>query len=267
MMKNLNVAIPTPFHDDESLFLEGFKPIVEHLKNNGIGSILICGTTGEQHSLSINERLQIIEYFNQQNFQDIELMFSVSATRTSDAIKLIQELKKSVFNVIVISFPPYILPTQHQAVYYVDELIKHTSKQVVLYNNPSRTGFDLGQAALQQLVTKHTNIIGLKEGGDISRHRHTNFPEDFILFAAGDVDLPEMINYGCSGLSSMVGNVYPKEIKQAFNDLLEHKSIDLNKFNHLIKEVTQKQTIVNIKNHYNSIGLKVGTCRSPIIQI
>lgn len=266
-MEILNVAIPTPFRDDESIFLEGFKPIVERLQNNGISSILICGTTGEQHSLSINERLQIIDYFNQQNFKGIELIFSVSATRTSDAVKLILELEKSVIDVILISFPPYILPTQHQAVYYVDELLKHTSKQVLLYNNPSRTGFDLGHAALQQLVTKHTNIIGLKEGGNVSRHRNTSFPEDFILFAAGDVDLPERIYYGCSGLSSMVGNVYPKEIKQAFNDLLEHKSIDLNKFNNLIKEVTHKQTIVNIKNHYNSIGLKVGNCRSPIIQI
>jgi len=106
-MKNLNVAIPTPFNEDESLFLEGFDPIVEHLKNNGINSLLICGTTGEQHSLSIDERIQIIEYFSQRKFDDIELMFGVSATRTSDAIKLIEKIEKTHIHSILIGFPPY----------------------------------------------------------------------------------------------------------------------------------------------------------------
>ena len=32
LMRNFNVAIPTPFHEDESLYLEGFDAIVEHLK-------------------------------------------------------------------------------------------------------------------------------------------------------------------------------------------------------------------------------------------
>ncbi|PAC98630.1 dihydrodipicolinate synthase family protein [Bacillus paralicheniformis] len=136
-MENLNVAIPTPFHEDESLFFEGFDPIVEHLKNNGIDSLLICGTTGEQHSLSIDERIQIIEYFDQQKFQDIELMFGVSSTRTSDARKLIAKIEKTSIDVILLGFPPYIKPTQQQAVYYVEELLKHTSKKVVLSSSDS----------------------------------------------------------------------------------------------------------------------------------
>ncbi|EWH20686.1 dihydrodipicolinate synthase family protein [Bacillus haynesii] len=266
-MKNLNVAIPTPFHEDESLFLEGFDPIVEHLKNNGIDSLLICGTTGEQHSLSIDERIQIIEYFDQQKFQDIELMFGVSSTRTNDARKLIEKIEKTNIDVILLGFPPYIKPTQQQAVYYVDELLKYTSKKVVLYNNPSRTGFDLSDDALKNLISRHTNIIGLKEGGDVRRHRQTNFPNDFIMFAAGDVDFAEMINHGCNGLSSMVGNVYPKEIKEAFNNLLENKPVNRNKLNNLINEVTNGQPIVNIKAHYKKIGLKIGNCRSPIISL
>lgn len=148
-MKNFNVAIPTPFYEDESLFLEGFDPIVEYLQNNGIDSLLICGTTGEQHSLSINERIQIIEHFNQQKFEDIELMFGVSSIRTSDARKLIEKIEKTNIDVILLGFPPYIKPTQQQAIYYVDELLSHTSKEVVLYNNPARTGFDLSEKALK----------------------------------------------------------------------------------------------------------------------
>lgn len=264
-MKNLNVAIPTPFHDDESLYLEGFNPIVEHLKNNGIESLLVSGSTGEQNSMSIDERLQIIDYFNKQNFQNIELMFGVSGARTRDAIKLIQALEKSVFDAILVQFPLYIQPSQKQAIAYVNELLSHTTKKVVLYNNPARTGFNLSVESLNELVSQqHPNLIGLKEEYNVKRHKNTQLPDDFIMFAGGDVDLIEKILGGCNGLSSMVGNVYPKEIKQILNDLLMKKPVDVHKINQLIDEVTHYQAVINIKEHYNSLGIKVGPCRSPI---
>lgn len=84
------------------------------------------------------------------------------------------------------------------------------------------------------------------------------------MFAGGDVNLIEKIMNGCNGLSSMVGNVYPQEIKQIFNDLLMNKPVDLWKIKQLINKVTSGQAIINIKNHYNSLGIKVGACRSPI---
>lgn len=58
-MKNFNVAIPTPFHNDESLFVEGFNDILDYLKENGIDSVLVSATTGEQNSMSIEERSRL----------------------------------------------------------------------------------------------------------------------------------------------------------------------------------------------------------------
>ncbi|MFJ7929553.1 dihydrodipicolinate synthase family protein [Peribacillus sp. NPDC096448] len=264
-MKNFNVAIPTPFHDDESLYLEGFNHIIKHLTDNEVDSLLVSATTGEQNSMSLDERIQIIDYFNQENFENVELMFGVSVTRTRDAIKLIKKLKESVFSSILIQFPPYIQPTQQQAISYINELIQHTTKNVVLYNNPFRTGFELSAESLRALINqKHANLVGLKEESDAKRHHNTDLPDNFIMFAGGDVNLIEKIKNGCNGLSSMVGNVYPKEIRQIFNDLLMNKPVDLWKINELINEVTSGQAIINIKNHYNSLGIKVGACRSPI---
>lgn len=169
-MKRLNVAIPTPFHSDEGLNVEGFEAIVAYQKQNGIESLLISGSTGEQHSMSIGERLEIIEYFNQRRFQGIELVFGVSAIRTRDAVTLVQALETSVMDAIMIGFPPYIRPTQQQAIAYVEELLSHTAKPVALYNNPGRTGFDLTPESLYTLIRRHPNIVGYKETGDLQRH-------------------------------------------------------------------------------------------------
>lgn len=264
-MKNLNVAIPTPFQEDESLYLDGFKPIVEYLAENGIDSLLVSATTGEQNSMSIEERIQIIDFFNQQDFKHVELMFGVSATTTKNAIKLIERLEDSVFDSILIQFPPYILPTQEQAMSYMNELLEQTTKHVVLYNNPLRTGFELSADSFHTLMNqKHSNLVGMKEESDVRRLKNTTLPDDFIMFAGGDVNLTEKILNGCNGLSSMVGNVYPKEIQTFFSDLVANKPVNLQKINQLIDEVTRGHAIVNIKNHYNTLGIKVGRCRSPI---
>lgn len=158
-MKNFNVAIPTPFHNDESLYLEGFNDILDYLTENGIDSVLVSATTGEQNSMSIEERIQIINYFNQKKFKNVELMFGVSATRTKDAIKLIKELEDSVFDAILIQFPPYIQPTQKQAISYINELLQHTTKNVVLYNNPFRTGFELSAESFETLINQKHSIF------------------------------------------------------------------------------------------------------------
>ncbi len=264
-LKNLNVAIPTPFHEDESLYLDGFKPIVEYLAENGIDSLLVSATTGEQNSMSIEERIQIIDFFNQQDFKHVELMFGVSATTTKNAIKLIERLEDSVFDSILIQFPPYIRPTQEQAISYMNELLEQTTKHVVLYNNPLRTGFELSADSFHTLVNqKHSHLVGMKEESDVRRLKNTTLPDDFIMFAGGDVNLIEKILNGCNGLSSMVGNVYPKEIQTFFSDLVANKPVNLQKINQLIDEVTRGHAIVNIKNHYNALGIKVGSCRSPI---
>lgn len=205
-MKRLNVAIPTPFHGDEGLNTDGFAPIVAYQQQNGIESLLISGSTGEQHSLSIGERMEIIEYFNQQRFQGIELVFGASAVRTRDAVTLVQALETSVIDAIMIGFPPYIRPTQQQAVAYVEELLSHTSKAVALYNNPGRTGFDLAPESLESLIRRYPNIVGYKETGDLQRHVGVEYPEGFILFAAGDMRLVENFAAGLA----MVSPVWPE---------------------------------------------------------
>lgn len=265
-MKRLNVAIPTPFHSDESLNTDGFAPIVAYQQQNGIESLLISGSTGEQHSLSIVERMEILRYFNQKRPQGMELIFGVSAIRTRDAVRLVQAAEASVMDVLLIGFPPYIRPTQQQTVTYVEELLSHTSKPVALYNNPGRTGFDLAPESLKLLISRCPNIVGYKETGDLQRHVGVEYPEGFILFAAGDMKLVENFTSGtCTGLSSVAGNLYPQEIKSVVERLLRQEQVEAGPIEEMVSRVFSGHALINIKQHYNRLGIPAGVCRAPIL--
>ncbi|WP_028782206.1 dihydrodipicolinate synthase family protein [Thalassobacillus devorans] len=263
-MKEFNVAIPTPFSKGEQLNVGGFRPIITHLKENGVESVVISGTTGEQHSMSIEERMQIIDYFNEQDFTEIELIFGVATTRLKDAQRLVKKLEGSVFDGLLLGFPPYIKPTQAQAVHYVEELLSLTSKDVILYNNPPRTGFDLSTESFRELLRRHPKVVGMKDGGDKRRHSDIDFPEDFVMYAAGDMEADQQIKDGCNGLSSMVGNIYPKEMKDMLQDLCQNKGSRYEEYKRLIDEAADRPLIEVIKGHYNSLGIEAGVCRSPL---
>src|SRR5687768_17292316 len=55
-LTGLIAAVHSPFHEDGSLNLAIVERQAEHLVANGIGAAFICGTTGESHSLTFEER-------------------------------------------------------------------------------------------------------------------------------------------------------------------------------------------------------------------
>ena len=55
-LEGLLAAVHTPFDGDGRLNLDQVRPIVDHLVADGVGGILVCGTTGEGPLLTTEER-------------------------------------------------------------------------------------------------------------------------------------------------------------------------------------------------------------------
>src|SRR6187431_1246074 len=55
-LTGLIAAVHSPFHTDGSLNLTVVEKQAAHLLSNGILTAFICGTTGESHSLTLEER-------------------------------------------------------------------------------------------------------------------------------------------------------------------------------------------------------------------
>lgn len=53
---SLHVAVPTPFDHAERLDTKRTIAHILQLQKQGIKSVLVCGSTGEQHSLTLTEK-------------------------------------------------------------------------------------------------------------------------------------------------------------------------------------------------------------------
>ncbi|MEW4353839.1 dihydrodipicolinate synthase family protein [Streptococcus pneumoniae] len=268
-LNDYHIAVPTAFHKNEDLNIEATFAHIEYLNKLGIKSVLICGSTGEQHSLSLNEKLELIDYLPSLKVDsDFQLIFGVSSIRQIEARELAMKINKiPQISAILIGYSPYVLPTQKEALSYTSAIIEAANKPAIIYNNPLRTGFDLSIKSCIDLISNQL-VVGVKEAGDPKKVLKLNEVIDRPLhyFAGGEKDLEQKIRLGYNSLSSIAGNLYPNEVKHWFDSLRANESAQCDHFLKCqIDKLFEKSPLPFIKNEISKIeNINFGICRSPI---
>jgi 4-hydroxy-tetrahydrodipicolinate synthase len=271
LVNDYHIAVPTAFYDNEDLNTDATLQHVMHLYNQGVKSVMVCGTTGEQHSLSLPEKLQLLESIDEASFlpDDLEILFGVASIRQKEALQLAGKVNASPkITGVLLGFPPYILPSQKEARLYVEAITKVIDKPIILYNNPRRTGFNLELDTFAELI-KLPNIIGIKEAGDSGRIPEliSAAEKKIYVYAGGEIDLDKKIVLGANRLSSMAGNLYPKEVEAYFLDLL-HGRVEDRKNTGIearIRSVFAESPIIYLKNEIiKQTHIDMGISRSPL---
>ncbi|MGG4491168.1 dihydrodipicolinate synthase family protein [Metabacillus idriensis] len=271
LKETFHIAVPTAFFEDESVNIQGTIDHIRDLYKQGVKSVLVSGSTGEQHTLNLKEKIEIINslVLEEELINNMEILFGVSSIRQKEAEELAKKVRTTKISGILLGYPPYVLPTQEEALVYTKTIINLSNKPTILYNNPKRTGFNLSVNSIIQL-SKIELVVGLKEAGnkekvgllknDISR-------SNFHFYAGGEVELEEKVLQGFDRLSSIAGNISPMEISQWFNKMLTKKNITQQervKIETIIQQVYQGSPLVNLKKSINQKGIPMGICRSPI---
>ena len=271
LMNDYHIAVPTAFYDNEDLNTDATLQHVMHLYKQGVKSVLVCGTTGEQHSLSLAEKLQLLESLDAASFlpDDLEILFGVASIRQKEALQLAEKVNANPkISSVLLGFPPYILPSQKEAMRYVEAIAKVIDKPIILYNNPRRTGFNLELDTFAELI-RLPNIIGIKDAGDSARIPEliSAAAKKIYIYAGGEIDLDKKIALGATRLSSMAGNLYPTEVEAYFTDLLRGRADKIKNagIEEKIHNVFSDNPIIYIKNEITKhMQIDMGIARSPL---
>ena len=271
LVNEYHIAVPTAFYDNEDLNTEATLQHIRNLYDQGVKSVMVCGTTGEQHSLTVAEKLQLLKSIDAATFlpDDLEIIFGVASIRQKEALQLAEKVNASAkINGVLLGFSPYILPSQKEARLYVEAIAKVIEKPIILYNNPRRTGFNLELDTFAELI-RLPNIIGIKDAGDSARIPELISVADkkIYVYAGGEIDLDKKIALGANRLSSMAGNLYPSEVEAYFTDLLRGRA-DKTKnagIEEKIHNVFADNPIIYIKNEITKhTQIDMGIARSPL---
>jgi 4-hydroxy-tetrahydrodipicolinate synthase len=204
-------ALPTPFAADGKIDLEAFAHLCRLQLREGATALVVCGTTGEAPTLSMDEQKRLIQVAANVAGGHIPVIAGAGSNSTDHAIELTRQAHAAGANAVLSVVPYYNKPTQHGVIFHFDAIRRACGIPVILYDVPSRTGCALTDETVIGLAAM-PGIIGLKDAtGDAGRparlRRHVG--DEFRLLSGDDATAMGYIASGGDGCISVTSNAAP----------------------------------------------------------
>lgn len=218
-------ALITPLNA-EGIDYENFGKLIDWQIEEGIDSLVICGTTGEGSTLSDEEHRDALEFAYKRAAGRVPMIAGTGSNDTAYAIDLTKFACEIGYEGMLLVTPYYNKATQNGLIKTFTAIADESTKPCLLYNVPSRTGCNI-EPATYGVLADHPMITGIKEAsGNISKIVETMaiVGDRLDLYSGNDDQIVPLLSLGGSGVISVLSNVLPKETSQMCHKFFEGKT-------------------------------------------
>lgn len=218
-------AVVTPMNEKNEVDYPALKNILNDQVSAKNG-LLILGSTGEALNLSEKEKREVLEYAISLNLPS-PIMVGVGGSdieATKEWVKYLEGLNVHAYLMVV---PLYSKPETKGQYYWFKELMDISTRPVMLYNVPGRTGKKLSFETVKMLKD-HPMLWAIKEASGCASdfEMYTKSAPKAKVYSGDDALLPVFCKYGAAGLVSVASNVWPSQthlyvkkcLDNSFND-------------------------------------------------
>lgn len=211
-------AVSTQFKPDFSLDLKATHRVMSNLVKDGVSGLVVCGTVGENTSMTVAEKISVIEAARDASGGRVPVIAGVAEFTTEFARQTVRAAAKAgVDGVMVMPALVYSAKT-HETAAHFRAVATSTDLPVMVYNNPPIYKNDVTPDVLIALQDCE-NIVYFKDSsGDTRRFIDIRnaVGDRFVLFAGLDDVVVESIAVGAQGWVSGMSNAFPKEGETLF---------------------------------------------------
>lgn len=205
-------AIVTPLTPD-GIDFEAFGRLIDWQIEQGVNAIVAAGTTGEGSTLTDEEHRAVIKFTVDRVAGRIPVIAGTGSNDTAYAIELTKYACDAGADAMLVVSPYYNKATQKGLIASFTAIADASTKPVILYNVPSRTGCNILPATAAALA-EHPNIVAMKEAsGNISQIAElaalTRGKMD--IYSGNDDQIVPVLSLGGKGVISVLSNVLPSE--------------------------------------------------------
>ena len=203
-------ALVTPFLNGEVNY-PMLQQLIHRQINAGIEAIVLCGTTGEASTLTDSEKLKIFEKAKEYAEDHCLVIAGTGSNCTAKAVAMTKYACEAGADACLVVTPYYNKATQKGLIAHYTAIADASTKPIILYNVPSRTGCNLLPATCEALG-KHPRIAAVKEAsGNLSQVAEIAARADLAIYSGNDDQVTPVLSLCGSGCISVLSNVLPKE--------------------------------------------------------
>ena len=195
---------------------EAMGRLIDWQIDSGIDALVIAGTTGEGSTLSDKEHRELLRFSAQRIAGRVPMIAGTGSNDTAYAVDLTKFACEAGADAMLVVTPYYNKATQKGLVRMFTEIADASTKPLILYNVPSRTGVTIEPATYAALAD-HPMIAGIKEaGGNISKIVETAalVGSRLDLYSGNDDQVVPILSMGGKGVISVLSNLMPGETSE-----------------------------------------------------
>ena len=269
MFKGCGTALVTPFSGGY-VNLDRFASLVDRQVEAGVDFLVPLGTTGETPCLSEEERLQLLVTAKEHS-AGRPVMVGVGTNSLDATLRNIRQIENYGADAFLVVVPYYNKPTQQGQYEYFRAIAEASSKSIVIYNVPGRTGVNMTAETCLRLAEEVENIVAVKEASgnyaqisEIIRNR----PEGFSVLSGNDNETLSLMATGADGVISVASNLVPAEMTALVRAMQEGRLDEARRLNFrlmpLFKGCFLESNPIPVKAGMASLGLLEDSLRLPL---
>lgn len=268
-LKGCGTALVTPFRNGEVDY-EAFAALVDSQVNAGIDFLVPLGTTGETPCLTDEEKIKVLTLAKERSCGK-PVVAGVGTNSLEHTIANIRLLEPHGVDVFLVVVPYYNKPPQEGMYQYFKAVAESTSKPVLLYNVPGRTGSNM-EAATTLRLAQIENIIGIKEASS-NRGQILEIiagrPEGFLVLSGNDDETYPLMKAGADGVISVASNIAPEMVAELAHAMLDgkiEKAAGLHeKLSPLFRNCFVESNPIPAKAGLAAMGMMANELRLPLV--
>ncbi len=266
-------ALITPFDKNNKVDYKKLEELIEWQIKEGINALVICGTTGEGSTLTDEEHREVLKVAVEVVNGRVPVIAGTGSNDTDYAIDMTKFACEIGCDAMLVVSPYYNKATQNGLIKSFTAIADASTKPVILYNVPSRTGCNILPKTAAKLA-EHPNIVAMKEAsGNISQIAElaalTRGKMD--IYSGNDDQIVPVLSLGGKGVISVLSNVMPKETAlmcdKFFNgDVAGAREMQLD-YLELINALFSEVNPIPVKAAMAQMGFCENTLRLPLTEM
>ena len=215
-------ALITPL-DERGIDFDRLGCLIDWQIDEGIDALVICGTTGEASTLTDKEHRDAIAYAVERTNGRVPVIAGTGSNDTAYAIELTRFACETGADACLVVTPYYNKATQNGLIAMYSAIADASTKPLILYNVPSRTGTAIQPATYVKLA-QHPNIAAIKEANsNISAIVETKAlaGDQLDIYSGNDDEIVPILSMGGLGVISVLSNLLPKETSRLCHKFFE----------------------------------------------
>ncbi|RJF86809.1 4-hydroxy-tetrahydrodipicolinate synthase [Oleomonas cavernae] len=269
--RGIHSVLVTPFDAVGKIDFKRFEALVDTNIANGADGVIVCGSTGEFYTMTVEEREALFKATVAAADGRVPVLAGVSDLRTDLVLDLCRRAETAGCTGILALPPIYAVPDEREVDHFYRAVAGASGLPVMLYNSPRRIGLNIGPEQVARLAELPTVAAIKDSSGDIVQVTELarRVGGELSVFVGYETMIRSALAVGAVGVVAMAHQLSGRLVRRYFDACAAGDRTTADRLEPALFAIYRcfrtGSYYAGIKATMNALGQPVGTPREPLL--